>query len=59
MFKLASGLLDPPSGDIIFNVRDDAKNVRELYAHKSILSANSEYFETRNAPNSNPFIDHS
>jgi hypothetical protein len=44
--KIAHQLLDSSTGDVIFIVRDANPARRKLYAYKSILSANSEYFAT-------------
>lgn len=54
--KIASRLLEPTTGDVIFITRDVDDKIRELYAHKSILSANSEYFECRKLNLSSEFM---
>ena len=45
-FKIANLLLNPSGGDIVFVTRDANNLQRELYAYKSILIQNSEYFAT-------------
>ena len=46
-FKFARLLLDPAGGDVIFVVRDADNSRQKLYAYKSILAGNSEYFASR------------
>jgi len=47
-FKFARLLLDPEGGDVIFVARGTVVNSRKkLYAYKSILAGNSEYFASR------------
>ena len=43
-FKIASLLVDPAGGDVAFVVRGTDNSRKRLYAYKSILSRNSEYF---------------
>jgi hypothetical protein len=45
-FKLGSLLLDPDAGDVVFVVRDADNSSKKLYANKSILAGNSEYFKS-------------
>jgi hypothetical protein len=45
-FKFARLLLDPTGGDVVFVVRGTDNAAKRLYAYKSILSGNSEYFST-------------
>jgi hypothetical protein len=40
-------LLEPSAGDVVFIVRDTDGSRRKLYAYKSILAENSEYFASR------------
>jgi len=47
-FKFARLLLDPEGGDVVFVARGTVVNSRKkLYAYKSILAGNSEYFASR------------
>jgi hypothetical protein len=46
-FKIARLLLDPTSGDVVFVARDADDQPQKLYAYKSILTGNSEYFANR------------
>jgi hypothetical protein len=46
-FKIACLLLDPAGGDVIFVARGSDNSRRRLYAYKSILAGNSEYFASR------------
>jgi hypothetical protein len=43
-FKFASLLLDPSGGDVVFVVRGTDNSPKRLYAYKSILTRNSDYF---------------
>jgi hypothetical protein len=43
-FKFASLLLDPTGGDVVFVVRGTDNSPKRLYAYKSILTRNSDYF---------------
>ena len=45
--KIAANLLNADTGDIEFVARDVTNSYRKLYAHKDVLSANSEYFAAR------------
>jgi len=47
-FKIARLLLDPAGGDIVFVVRGTDNSLKRLYAYKSILTGNSEYFAACN-----------
>lgn len=46
-FKLARLLLVPDAGDVVFVVRAADDSQQKLYAYKSILAGNSEYFASR------------
>jgi len=43
-FKFASLLLEPSTGDVVFVVRATDNTTQNLYAYKSVLAVNSEYF---------------
>jgi hypothetical protein len=49
-FKFASLLLDPEGGDVVFVVKDANDTPQKLYAYKSVLALNSEYFASRIHP---------
>ena len=44
---VATEILDPQAGDVTFKIRDEDKGVVCLSAQKTILAANSDYFEAR------------
>jgi hypothetical protein len=46
-YKFARLLLDPTVGDVTFVVRNGSRLLGRLYAYKSILAANNEYFAKR------------
>ena len=46
-YKFARLLLDPTGGDVVFIVRGVDNAQQKLYAYKSILAGNSEYFASR------------
>jgi len=46
-FKFAKLLLDPSAGDIVFVVRASDGTSQRLYAYKSVLAGNNEYFAAR------------
>ena len=49
--KLSQQLKEPESGDVVFAVQmENEKEMKNLYAFRSVLTANSIYFKT-----SNPF----
>jgi hypothetical protein len=48
--KLSQQLENPESGDVVFTVQMENEEMKNLYAFRSVLTANSEYFKT-----SNPF----
>jgi hypothetical protein len=46
-FKIGRLLLDPDGGDVVFVARTADNSRKKLYAYKSILAGNSEYFASR------------
>jgi hypothetical protein len=50
-YKFARLLLDPTVGDVTFVVRNGSRLLGRLYAYKSILAANNEYFAKREMNN--------
>jgi hypothetical protein len=46
-FKFAKLLLDPSAGDVVFDVRASDGTSQRLYAYKSVLAGNNEYFAAR------------
>ena len=49
-FKFASLLLDSEAGDVVFVVNDVNDMPQKLYAYRSVLALNSDYFASRIHP---------